>query len=641
MSGRTFGVQSSWDDVFRQLGLDVDPASLRKGISIADSMNQQIEEFLNRFVTTSLNDSGDITFDAAGTYTFDGDVVINGDLTSSSWVSETSGWKLFSDTGAVEFNDGTFRGSLEAGDIHIPDTTTAASFHVDSDGDVWVGTNVANKATAPFSIDSATGDVVMNEVNLTGSMVLSGGDISTDAPGEHRTLIGTGAFSKYTYDFSGIQFYAGTVGEAAGFIGVGEGSRDSELWISSPTGTGYPDAPQFKLRSNSSGGYLDLFAGEVDISGDGGGSALADVVITGYARASKGFFASVQGYGESPRVGYAFGTSSSTRSVISHEQTTPTDAAMHFDVNGNALLELTSVNNQVLIPAGTASNPSLGFLTDKNTGIYRTGANTVGLSSGGTAIASFDTNQAQFDTDVEVNDGRLWVKNDHNGRTTVLIGDDSLLLTAHQMNASSKYTPPIIFGSTDPAFTTENPKALAAIVGVASEAYGNNSDGGMYLEFVINGNNPGTANAVNSSSHGYLMQTSGFKPRNDNVADCGGASNRWDDVYATNGTIITSDLREKRLAAQKHRLGLDFLLDLEGIAYRRKGGGKRIHHGIGAQTVVEALEAHGHDPAEHAIWVEGDGRLGVRHDELWGPQINANREIDERLRRLEAAIMAS
>jgi len=411
MSGRTFGVQSSWDDVFRQLGLDVDPASLRKGIGVADSMNQQIEEFINRFVTTSLNDNGDITFDAAGTYTFDGDVVINGDLTSSSWVSETSGWKLFSDTGAVEFNDGTFRGSLEAGDIHIPDQTTAASFHVDSDGDVWVGTNIANKATAPFSIDSATGDVVMNEVNLTGSMLVSGGDIST-------------------------------------------------------------------------------------------------------------------------------------------------------------------------------------------------------------------------------NDGRLWVKNGGNGTPFVVVGDDSLLLTANGMNITSKFTPPIVFGSTDSAFTTENPKALAAIVGVASEAYGNDSDGGMYLEFVINGNNPGAANAVNSSSHGYLMQTSGFKPRNDNVADCGGASNRWDDVYATNGTIVTSDLREKTLLPDE-RLGLDFLLSLDGIAFTRTGG-KRIHHGIAAQQVQAALGP------DHAIWIEGDtGVLGVRHDELWGPQINANREIAERLERLEAAIMAS
>ncbi len=81
MSGRTFGVQASWDEVLRLLDIDIPQSELNKAIGVADSMNQQIEEFLNRFVVSATNDSGDLTFDAAGTYTFEGDVALTGDLT--------------------------------------------------------------------------------------------------------------------------------------------------------------------------------------------------------------------------------------------------------------------------------------------------------------------------------------------------------------------------------------------------------------------------------------------------------------------------------------------------------------------------------------------------------------------------------
>jgi len=81
MSGRTFGVQASWDEVLRLLDIDIPQSELNKAIGVADSMNQQIEEFLNRFVVSATNDDGDLTFDAAGTYTFEGDVALTGDLT--------------------------------------------------------------------------------------------------------------------------------------------------------------------------------------------------------------------------------------------------------------------------------------------------------------------------------------------------------------------------------------------------------------------------------------------------------------------------------------------------------------------------------------------------------------------------------
>jgi len=79
MSGRTFGIQSSWDDVFKLLlPGNRNQDDRRRAVSVADSMNQQIEEFLNRYVVTSTNDDGDLIFDAAGSYTFNGPIIVNG-----------------------------------------------------------------------------------------------------------------------------------------------------------------------------------------------------------------------------------------------------------------------------------------------------------------------------------------------------------------------------------------------------------------------------------------------------------------------------------------------------------------------------------------------------------------------------------
>jgi len=62
------------------------------------------------------------------------------------------------------------------------------------------------------------------------------------------------------------------------------------------------------------------------------------------------------------------------------------------------------------------------------------------------------------------------------------------------MNVSNAYTPALKFMSTDPQFTTENPKLLALIVGRATETYDSDSKGGMALDFATTPNAPGTTN---------------------------------------------------------------------------------------------------------------------------------------------------
>src|SRR5690606_23074172 len=80
--------------------------------------------------------------------------------------------------GDITGASGTFEGDLVGGELHVPDT--GVGFHVDDTGDLWIGATEANKATAPFSVDAATGDVVLNDATIEGSVIVEGSIESDD-----------------------------------------------------------------------------------------------------------------------------------------------------------------------------------------------------------------------------------------------------------------------------------------------------------------------------------------------------------------------------------------------------------------------------------------------------------------------------
>lgn len=72
-------------------------------------------------------------------------------LTSPNYKVGNTGWKI-SENGDVEFNNGTFQGSLAASTIDIGGND-ATSFHVDIDGNMWLGSSAF--ASAPIKISNA------------------------------------------------------------------------------------------------------------------------------------------------------------------------------------------------------------------------------------------------------------------------------------------------------------------------------------------------------------------------------------------------------------------------------------------------------------------------------------------------------
>jgi len=151
-------------------------------------------------------------------------------------------------------------------------------------------------------------------------------------------------------------------------------------------------------------------------------------------------------------------------------------------------------------------------------------------------------------------------------------------------------------------------------------------------DFVINGTTLGLLATAGSGNFGW--NSSIFYPTADNARDLGTASFRFDDVYATNGTIQTSDRNEKQdieeLSEAEQRVAVAAKGLLRKFRWKdsveEKGDDARVHFGIIAQDLQAAFEAEGLDAGRYAMFIsstwtdeetgEERSRMGVRYSEL-------------------------
>ena len=147
------------------------------------------------------------------------------------------------------------------------------------------------------------------------------------------------------------------------------------------------------------------------------------------------------------------------------------------------------------------------------------------------------------------------------------------------------------------------------------------------------------------------VESTGVSPYIDNTQDLGQSGRRWDDVFATNGTIQTSDQRDKTSITDLD-FGLDFINDLRPVSFiwndRSGYTGTRTHMGFVAQEVASTL---GDQASDRAVWINSpagsvhtaDGtedfldRQGIRYEELIAPLVKAVQQLSVRVTALEAA----
>ena len=131
--------------------------------------------------------------------------------------------------------------------------------------------------------------------------------------------------------------------------------------------------------------------------------------------------------------------------------------------------------------------------------------------------------------------------------------------------------------------------------------------------------------------------TARILPETDNVGYIGEASTRWNAIYAGNGTIQTSDIREKT-EIKPTQLGLNFVNDLNPVSYKwinneRPDSTKdeRFHQGLIAQEVVKTLEKHGVDKNKFGgLDIQKTDKYedfhGMSYEQLVAPMIKAIQE---------------
>ena len=97
----------------------------------------------------------------------------------------------------------------------------------------------------------------------------------------------------------------------------------------------------------------------------------------------------------------------------------------------------------------------------------------------------------------------------------------------------------------------------------------------------------------------------------DNTMDIGWSSNRFDDIYATNGTIQTSDRNEKQDIEVLTSAETAVAVACKGLLRKfrwidsvtEKGDDARIHFGIIAQDLQDAFTAEGLDAGRYAMFI--------------------------------------
>jgi hypothetical protein len=273
-------------------------------------------------------------------------------------------------------------------------------------------------------------------------------------------------------------------------------------------------------------------------------------------------------------------------------------------------------DNQFLGSNASSNAPSYSFLEDSNTGLYSPSNNAVALVTGGIERLRV------------LNNGNIGIGTSNATATLTVAGDIALsnivtisingsnLNTRHSSLASTNYalqqdaagktgfaggalyaTPAgnVGIGTSNAAVPLEvystvpgNGLRVTCSNGDTNIAIncGNNTNSAVLLFNSSNGAKSGnismlnsgemTYNAsnmhswkVNGANKLYLNPSAGaFYPAIDNDLSMGGGINRWLAVYATNGTIQTSDSQEKNYSALTY--GLSNLLMVDTIKYKWK-----------------------------------------------------------------------
>ena len=298
--------------------------------------------------------------------------------------------------------------------------------------------------------------------------------------------------------------------------------------------------------------------------------------------------------------------------------------------------------------SGTSTAPTVTPSTDSSTKIATTAFVQSAITAISSGVTSFNTRSGVVTlTSGDVTTALGYTPYNSGGATVITTSNISTY--APTVSGSGAYgTWGIsVSGNAATATTATNQSggSVSATTVTASGAVTSNSSGFAALNAsAIQLNSANTSMSHNGSTFTWAqsgstigaLSPSQFVPSPDNTLTLGSAGLRWTTVYATTGTINTSDRNDKQQVADLTAAEKAVGQALKGMmktfkfneAVLTKGPNARIHFGVIAQDVKAAFEAQGLNAEDYGVFCSdtlpnGDVRLGVRYEELFALIIGA------------------
>jgi hypothetical protein len=127
-------------------------------------------------------------------------------------------------------------------------------------------------------------------------------------------------------------------------------------------------------------------------------------------------------------------------------------------------------------------------------------------------------------------------------------------------------------------------------------------DIGSSSTFLLRPNGGSTGLQLSGTGVSYI--NSDFRPNSDNSFGLGSSSRRWQDLWAVDTTINSSDITLKT-DIEDITLGLDFIDTLNPIEYKWEDGGVRTHLGFSAQDIKQKLIDYKGNSQNYAMYTQG------------------------------------
>ena len=249
----------------------------------------------------------------------------------------------------------------------------------------------------------------------------------------------------------------------------------------------------------------------------------------------------------------------------------------------------------------------------------------VNLSSGDTSVfKTSDTERMRIDSSGNVMVGTTDVAPGAGNTNTGTSFNSGRVFSS----ASSNYAAALNRNTSDGDMVRfyKNGQIVGNIGNTFGQGYGLDIDGiSGYVG--INTDDNGNGGGIKFFGRTYSSTPRMF-PVTDNFVDLGHVSARWNEVFATNGTIQTSDRNEKQdievLSDAEQRVAVAAKGLLRKYRWKdmvaEKGDAARIHFGIIAQDLQAAFAAEGLDAGRYSMFISST---------WWEAEVEKTREVEQ------------